>query len=244
MIEPIYNDYDRLLKIPSDLGGGIIDTSYSDLSVTSEPVKTVLDPVYKTQPVSYDPTIRIEPIDMSGFGDLFTEDLITDPVLTREPVKTVLDPVYKPEPVYQEPTKVTAPVQTTAPIVSAKIAKTVRILDDQGTPVPGVHVFFDQQSGTVTNFNGEATISGDGTRKVYITHVGFEPRSYALKDLPASLNLTPGESLAEVIIDAPAKVAETVKKHSKYLIPAAIGGAALLIFLLTRKNKTPKKVTL
>lgn len=220
MREP-YLEYDRL----------ITDFS-SDPINTREPVKTVLDPVFTTKPVSFDPTIRIAPIDMTGLEDLFTFDLTSEPVV-KEPVKTV----FEPKPVITKQ-PVISTVQTAVPAVS-KITKSVRILDDQGTPLPGVHVFFDQQTGTVTDFNGVATLSAnDAASQVYITHVGFSPVAYAFKDLPVTVQLTSGESLNEVIIDA-------AKKNSKYLIPAAIGGAALLIFLLTRgKKKEPKKVTL
>ena len=149
----------------------------------------------------------------------------TEPVLSTTNYKPVLEPV-----------RMTA----TATVVSKK----VRVLDDQGTPLPGAHVYFDQNEGTATNFNGEAELSStDPNRKVYISYVGFEPKAFTLQSLPATVRLSPGETLEEVVIDAPAKAAKSDSNVPKYLFPA-IGGVALLLILMSMGSPAPKEVTL
>ena len=153
---------------------------------------------------------------------------------TRPIVEPVLSPSYQP---------VNEPIRMTA--VSTKTTRKVRVTDDQGTPLPGAHVYFDQNNGTTANFNGEATVSStDPSRKVYISYVGFEPKGFRLQDLPSSVRLSPGEMLNEVIVDAPAKAAKTDSQVPKYLFPA-IGGIALLAILMSMGSPAaPKEVTL
>lgn len=141
------------------------------------------------------------------------------------------------------------PVQTvykTTTVNSSAITRTVRVVDDYGTPIPGAHVYFDQKTGTTTNFNGEASISADsGNKKVYISYVGFAPQGFTLQNLPSTVKMTAGETLDEVIIDAPKKTAaKSDSKVPKYLFPA-IGATALLLILMNAGSPTkPKEVTL
>ena len=130
---------------------------------------------------------------------------------------------------------------------TSPVSRTVRVVDEYGTPLPGAHVYFDQNDGATTNFNGEASISDeDPNRKVYVSFVGFEPQGFTLQNLPSTVKLTAGETLNEVIIDAPAKktAAGSDSKVPKYLFPA-IGGVALLLILMNAGSPTPpKEVTL
>ena len=163
---------------------------------------------------------------------------------TRPLVKPVLDPNYT----RQTITTTRQPIfrTTSAPAPTTKITRNVRVLDDQGTPIPGAHVYFNQNTGTTTNFNGQASISStDPNKKVYITFVGFEAQGFRLADLPATVTMKAGETLKEVVITAPSG-RKTDSKVPKYLFPA-IGGIALLAILMSMaggKGSTPKKVTL
>ena len=141
------------------------------------------------------------------------------------------------------PSGYTAQPRQTLSLAPEKITRTVRVLDDQGTPLPGAHVYFDNSSGTTTNFNGTASITGEPDREVYVSYIGFSPSGYTLRNLPSTVKLTPGESLDEVVITAPAKAAKTDSKVPKYLFPA-IGGVALLLILMSMGSPAPKEVTL
>ena len=148
--------------------------------------------------------------------------------------KPTVEPIIKP---------VVKPVNLTG---SSPVSRTVRVVDDYGTPLPGAHVYFSQNSGTTTNFNGEASISSeDPNKKVYVSYTGFSPQGFTLKSLPSTVKLTAGETLDEVIIDAPTKTAAgSDSKVPKYLFPA-IGATALLLILMNAGSPTkPKEVTL
>ncbi len=142
-----------------------------------------------------------------------------------------------------EPVLSLQPKQTLSYSSPEKITRTVRVLDDQGSPLPGAHVYFDQNAGTTTSFNGTASITGEPDREVYISYMGFSPAGYTLRNLPSTVKLAAGESLDEVIITAPAKAAKTDSKVPKYLFPA-VGGVALLLILMSMGSPAPKEVTL
>ncbi len=128
---------------------------------------------------------------------------------------------------------------------STAINRTVKIVDEFGDPLPGAHVYFDQNSGTTTNFDGIASISGDGNREIYISYVGFKPAKYHFNTLPSTVKLLMDGDLGEVVITAPAKATAIDSRVPKYLFPA-IGGIALLLILMSMAGNEsgPKEVTL
>lgn len=133
---------------------------------------------------------------------------------------------------------------TSTAVSTAAINKTVKVVDEFGNPLPGAHIYFTQNSGVTTDFNGIASLSGDGSKEVTISYVGFKPAKYVFKSLPFTVKLEMDNELGEVLITAPAKAAATDSKVPKYLFPAIGGIAFLLIMMSMAGGSNPKEVTL
>lgn len=127
------------------------------------------------------------------------------------------------------------------------VTRTVKIVDEFGDPLPGAHIYFGQNSGTTTDFNGLASLSGEEDREVTISYVGFKSQKFPFGSLPSRVQLTMDSDLGEVIITAPsaAKAAASDSRVPKYLFPA-IGGIALLLMLMSLGSPSPepKEITL
>ena len=161
---------------------------------------------------------------------------------TRSTIQPVFDYQHALAPIQ----RLSATVPTaTATVTATAINRTVKVVDEFGDPLPGAHIYFSQNSGTTTNFDGIASLSGDGNREVHISYVGFKPAKYLFKSLPSTVKLIMDSELGEVFITAPAKSAAIDSKVPKYLFPA-IGGIALLLILMSMAGSQsgPKEVTL
>lgn len=136
---------------------------------------------------------------------------------------------YRPRPTkvvdtYQ-PTTNQKPQTTNSPTT-----KTVKVTDEFGTPLPGAHVYFTQNNGTTTDFNGNASLSSNsGAIQTHISYMGFKTQTYPFNALPATVKLQPAaNALNEVVVTAPSGK----KEVPKYLFPA-LGAAALLLIVMS-----------
>ena len=130
------------------------------------------------------------------------------------------------------------------------ITKHVKVYDDFGYPVEGVHVTYGV-NGTVTNQNGCATVQGlfFGNEWVTFSHISFKNQSYPISNIPNDIYLE-SEAIQgdEVIITStpktdPAPIPVVIKDKNKPYLQYILAGISIIGFLASLSgNDEPKPV--
>lgn len=118
------------------------------------------------------------------------------------------------------------------------VVKKVKVIDVQGNPLVGVHVFIiGKNASTITDQSGIAMVQHTGNENIMFSHLGKETRTININQINADIILQDSiEQLDDVIIVAKPKA----NNSALWLIGLTVG--ALLLF--GKKKKEPKKVNL
>ena len=113
------------------------------------------------------------------------------------------------------------------------MTKNFTVVDQQGVPISGVHVFTSNSNVTVTDIDGKATLSASAGDKITFSHLSYTGQQHPVENVPSKVVLQPGvNQLPEVVI--------TPKKKMNWLKPVGVG----LAFMLLITAGKPKKATL
>lgn len=112
-------------------------------------------------------------------------------------------------------------------------ARKILVLDANNVPMPNVYISnLDTNQGTITNFDGKATIAGNPTHTIEFNHITHDVEQYLFADLPQQIKLSSPHSLDEVtVIGKP--------KQAGVGIALALAGLGLLLSMKTAD--TPKQ---
>lgn len=127
-------------------------------------------------------------------------------------------------------------------------AKIVKVVDANNEPMPNVYVSnLTTNIGTITNFDGIASIKGNLLDTIEINHISHDVEQFTYANLPSIVKLSKPHSLDEVTVIGEAKQAGVG-------IALAIAGIGLLLAFnpgntstkvgLNAPKKQPLKVTL
>lgn len=140
------------------------------------------------------------------------------------------------------------PSTTSQNKVFAPMFKSITVLDANNEPFPNVYVSnLTTQQGTITNFDGQATIAGNFLDTIEINHMSHDVEQFTFGELPKTVKLSKPHTLDEVTI-----IAEP--KQAGIGIALAIAGLGLLFALNSqsapkglnapKNHNKPIKVTL
>lgn len=127
--------------------------------------------------------------------------------------------------------------------------KEILVLENIDTPLLGANVTSGSHNGSVTNFDGVATVTAiDDAEEFTISYIGFVSQKFAFIDLPDTIILKEDANVLDTVII-------TVPKPNNKNIWYALGIAAALglVYKATRptkkttpapKKKSPRKVAI
>ena len=116
--------------------------------------------------------------------------------------------------------------------------KRILIVDNYGTPLPGANVVTGPGQGSITDFDGYATVNvGNTNQQVQISYVGFKTQTIGFSNLPQKVVLQESiESLAPVVITAPKK------KETDWAKWLGVGIGAIGLLAALSGNDEPQEV--
>ena len=135
------------------------------------------------------------------------------------------------ERLYTVPGRSETETETVAKTVLA--TKTIKVVDDAGTPLPGAHIYDSAGNGSTTDVNGVATIT-ETVGNINISFLGFKTLSYPFSAIPEVVQMQSAKTELDPVI-------VTAKKKS-YFWPAV--GIATAIGLALATGNQPQEVTL
>lgn len=110
--------------------------------------------------------------------------------------------------------------------------KQVLVLDANNIPMPNVYVSnLSKDKGTITNFDGKATIQGEWFDTIEVNHMTHDVEQYTFGELPGTVKLTNPHNLDEVtVIGMPKQVG----------VGIALALAGLGLLLTMKPQDTPQ----
>ena len=114
------------------------------------------------------------------------------------------------------------------------MTKNFTVVDKNGTPVSGVHIFTNSSNVTVSDIDGKATLSANAGDKITFSHLSYTGQQHAVENVPSRIVLQPGvNQLPEVVISP--------KKKINWWKPAGVLTAFIMLISMGDK---PKKIKL
>lgn len=116
------------------------------------------------------------------------------------------------------------------------LQKQIRVVDEFGSPLVGVHVISDFGDKTITNQNGIATVDSYPSSAISFSHLGKVKKSLIAMDIQGDVVLEDDiEMLDEVVLIPKPKA----NKSAMWLLGVVLVGSYFVF-----KKKKPKKVNL
>lgn len=130
-------------------------------------------------------------------------------------------------------------------------SKKIKVVDSNNTPLPGANISLGPGKGTITDFNGEATVVPQTLSSyIRISYIGFESKAFQFGTLPSTIVLQESNDVLDaVVIESTPKPTEVVVVASEtgtpwYVWPGVVIALVGVAKMLAKPEKTTKAIGL